>query len=165
MNGRHKGLVVMSNGLLIWSIMVTSVLLLGSLPMLAVGVTIILLDRNLSTNLYDGNCGGDPVLYQHLFWFFGHPEVYVIILPVFGLFSNEIQDICKREIFGREGMIMCIMSIGIVGFYVWAHHMYMVGMDLDSRLYYSAATSVIAIPTAIKIFSYIQTVNGANILR
>lgn len=116
-----------------WALLVTAFLLVGSLPVLGVAVTGLLLDRNYGACLYDGVLGGDPVLYQHLFWFFGHPEVYIVILPIFGLVSLTLAGLVHRDVFGREGMIYCMSAIGIVGFCVWAHHMVMVGLDLDSR--------------------------------
>ena len=152
---RHIGLVLMNINIYNFSIIITSLLLIGSLPILGVAITGLLLDRNINSTIYD--VIGDPVLYQHLFWFFGHPEVYVIILPIFGLVSLILTSIIHKDIFGREGMIYCIISIGVVGYFVWAHHMFTVGMDIDSRAYFSIATSIISIPTSVKIFSYINT--------
>jgi cytochrome c oxidase subunit 1 len=152
---RHIGLIFLNMSIYVYSIVITSVLLLGALPVLGVAVTGLLLDRNLSSTIFD--LMGDPILFQHLFWFFGHPEVYVIILPIFGLVSLILTSMNHKEIFGREGMIYCIVSIGIIGYLVWAHHMFVIGMDIDSRSYFSIATSIISIPTSIKIFSYMNT--------
>ena len=152
---RHIGLTLLNINIYNYSIIFTSILLIGSLPILGVSITGLLLDRNINSTIYD--ITGDPVLYQHLFWFFGHPEVYVIILPIFGLISLILTSICSKDIFGREGMIYCIITIGVVGYFVWAHHMFVVGMDIDSRSYFSIATSIISIPTSVKIFSYINT--------
>jgi len=156
-NMRHKGLSMLGAPMFVWAIIVTSVLLVGALPVLGVSVTGLLLDRNMCTCIYDGILGGDPVLYQHLFWYFGHPEVYVIILPIFGLISTIVSTLAHKDLFGREGMIYCLSAIGVVGFFVWAHHMLTVGLDVDSRAYFSAATAVISIPTAVKVFSYTAT--------
>ena len=156
-NMRHSGLSLLSLPMYVWAIMVTSLLLVGALPVLGVAVTGLLLDRNVCTSIYDGPLGGDPVLYQHLFWYFGHPEVYVIILPVFGLVSTILPSLAHKELFGREGMIYCLSAIGVVGFFVWAHHMLTTGLDVDSRAYFSAATAVISVPTAVKVFSYMAT--------
>jgi heme/copper-type cytochrome/quinol oxidase subunit 1 len=152
---RHNGLIMLSINIYNFSIVVTSILLIGSLPILGVGITGLLLDRNINSSIYD--ITGDPVLYQHLFWFFGHPEVYVIILPVFGLCSLMLTSLIHKDIFGREGMIYCLISIGVIGYFVWAHHMFVIGLDIDSRSYFSIATSIISIPTSVKIFSYINT--------
>jgi cytochrome c oxidase subunit 1 len=152
---RHVGLVLMNINIYNFAIIITSLLLIGALPILGVAITGLLLDRNINSTIYD--VIGDPVLYQHIFWFFGHPEVYVIILPIFGLVSLILTSIIHKDIFGREGMIYCIISIGVVGYFVWAHHMFTVGMDIDSRSYFSIATSIISIPTSVKIFSYINT--------
>merc|ERR1712195_401715 len=154
---RHLGLSLLSMSLFVWAIVITSILLVGALPILGVAVTGLLLDRNIATSIYDGISSGDPVLYQHIFWFFGHPEVYVIILPVFGLISLILSSITHKEVFGREGMIYCMSAIGVVGYFVWSHHMSTVGLDVDSRAYFSAATAVISIPTAVKVFSYLAT--------
>lgn len=137
-----------------WSLTVTALLLTLALPMLALAVTGVLLDRSMMTLVFDGQLGGDPLMFQHLFWFFGHPEVYIIMLPVFGLVSVVLAMLDRAPILGDEGMVYCMMAIGWIGFVVWGHHMFVVGMDVDSRLYFSIATSVIAIPTAVKVFTY-----------